>query len=212
MDEMSKHLLFFPTIFAFVAVTSGCQTSGSDGILSSVLPGNAQKESTTTTPASAPVIPGENPNANRRLANTRTALSDYCPAVRLRAGTENYRTYPKGADKENQDNIEYQATITSVARECRYEGQQLFIKVGARGRVITGPKGSSGQVNVPIRVAVTRGDETIYSKLHRPLNTIPSGRSYTQFTFVDDQVIIPAPKALNLRVLLGFDEGPYNTP
>jgi len=110
------------------------------------------------------------------------------------------------------DNVRYQATITKVARECAYVGQNLTIKVGARGRVITGPGGESGDVTMPIRVAVTEGSDTIYSKLYRPVETIATGSTNTQFSFVDQDVVIPAPTATNIRVFIGFDEGPYNTP
>lgn len=189
---------------------AACTTSGSDGILSGVLPGKKDKAAQNSQLAA--VKPGTNPNARGKLINTNTALTDYCPAVRIRSGTNTLRTYPKGADKENSDNIRYQVTITDAARECNYVGENLNIKVGAKGRVITGPKGSAGNVTMPIRVAVVVGRETVYSKLHRPVQTIAQGASGATFTFVDDQLVIPAPKATNVRIYLGFDEGPYNTP
>ena len=204
-----------------ILVLTACQTGGSGGVLSSVLSGNKNDDAQTTQPGTADgtqpqqqaaVQPGTNPNAKNRLKNTRSDLVDYCPAVRIRAGTETYREFPKGADKENDDELRHQATITKVARECAYVGQNLEIKVGARGRLITGPKGQAGDVKMPIRVAVTKGNETIYSKLHRPVEVIPSGSTSAAFSFVDDKVVVPAPTAANLRVYIGFDEGPYNTP
>lgn len=198
---------FAPFLLMSALALSACQTSGSDGILGSVLPNSAKKDDQV-----AAVRPGQNPNAGNSLINTRTSLTDYCPAVRIRAGTETYQDFPKGADREDTDQIRYQATITNVARECTYVGNQLQIKVGARGRVITGPKGGPGSVTTPIRVAVTTGEDVSYSKLHKPAQTIANGTTYTQFAFVDDQITIPAPTAANVRVFIGFDEGPYNTP
>lgn len=186
---------------------SACQTSGGDGVLGSVLPKRSEPDQQI-----ASVAPGTNPNARTRLRNTKNELTDYCPAVRIRAGTEIYQDFPKGADKENSDNVRYQSTITKVARECNYVGQNLQIKVGARGRTITGPKGGPGTVTTPIRVAVTRGTEVIYSKLHKPVQTIEGGTSFAQFAFVDDQIVIPAPSSRNIRLFVGFDEGPYKTP
>lgn len=191
---------------------SACQTSGSDGILSGVLPDSMK--SSPTTPSGdqvAAATPNTNPNAGTRLKNTRNSLTDYCPAVRIRSGTETLRSFPQGADKENPDNLRYQAVISQVARECAYSGQNLKINVGARGRIITGPKGGSGDVTMPIRVAVTVGRDTVYSKLHRPVETIQPGRTNAVFQFVDQEVVIPAPTATNVRVYVGFDEGPYNT-
>ncbi len=188
-----------------LAFLAGCQTSGGDGVLSNALPTEENTPASNTTP-------GTNPNAVTRLKNTRTSLTDYCPAVRLRAGTETFRVVPKNKDAENSDNVRYQATITKVARECKYVGQNLEIKVGARGRVITGPSGEPGSLTMPIRVAVTEGGETIYSKLYRQPGTIDPGKTNTTFSFVDENVVIPAPRRTNVRVFVGFDEGPYNTP
>jgi hypothetical protein len=189
-------------------LVASCQTSGGNifGEAAPTAENSANPEQVAT------ANPRVNPNANTRLKNTRSALSEYCPAVRLRSGTETYRVFPKGADKTDADQVRYQATITKVARECAYVGQNLTIKVGARGRVITGPSGESGNITMPIRVAVTQGGETVYSKLYRPVETIASGSTNTQFSFVDNDVVIPAPTATNVRVFIGFDEGPYNTP
>lgn len=186
---------------SILLVLGACQTSGDESLISKALPSADNQQGT-----------GQNPNAGTRLANTRNALSDYCPAVRIRAGTETFREFPKGKDKENPDNVRYQAAITKVARECAYVGQELQIKVGAKGRVITGPEGGAGTLTMPIRVAVTRGDDTVYSKLHRQPSTISAGAASTDFSFVDDQVVIAAPTSTNVRVYIGFDEGPYNTP
>ncbi len=187
---------------------ASCQTSGGN-IFGEAAP---TPENSADPEQVATADPKINPNARTKLKNTRSALSEYCPAVRIRAGTETFRVFPKGADKTNTDNVRYQATITKVARECAYVGQNLTIKVGARGRVITGPDGNSGNITMPIRVAVTEGGETVYSKLYKPVETIAAGSTNTQFSFVDNDVVIPAPRNTNVRVYIGFDEGPYNTP
>ena len=196
------------SIFGLGLIVASCQTSGGN-IFGDAAP---TAENTENAEQVATADPKINPNAKTRLKNTRSALSEYCPAVRIRAGTETYRVFPKGVDKSDTDNVRYQATITKVARECAYVGQNLTIKVGARGRVITGPGGESGDITMPIRVAVTEGSDTIYSKLYRPVETIATGSTNTQFSFVDQDVVIPAPTATNIRVFIGFDEGPYNTP
>ena len=190
-------------------MVASCQTSGGN-IVSDAAP--TTESSTNIEQQAAANDSRLNPNARTRLKNTRSALSEYCPTVSIRAGTETFRVFPKGADKEDADNVRYQATITRAARECAYVGQNLTLKVGAKGRVITGPSGQSGNITMPIRVAVTEGGETVYSKLFRPVETIASGSTNTQFSFVDNDVVIPAPRNANVRVYIGFDEGPYNTP
>lgn len=182
---------------------ASCQTSGSDGVLSGILPGKADNPEI----ASNQPQPGTNPNDGTRLINTQNALTNYCPAVRIRAGTEAYRIY-KGKNRENPNELRYQASISKVARECSYVGQNLEIKVGARGWVITGPAGGPGQVRVPIRVAVQQGDCSRHFKLHKFETTVPAGDNKALFEFVDDTIVIPAPSSKNVRIYLGFDETP----
>ena len=205
----TRHALFLALPLLALAA---CQTAGNSGnnggsILDNVFP---TAENTQQQQQVATADPSQNPNAPTRLKNTRNELTDYCPAVRIRAGTEAFRDY-QGKEKEDEK-VRYQATITKVARECAYVGGNLEIKVGARGRVITGPAGGAGTLTMPIRVAVTRGTDTVYSKLHKPQSTIPEGARNTDFSFVDDKVIIEAPRITNVRVYIGFDEGPYDTP
>ena len=186
-----------------VAFLSACQTSGPDGILSGVLP---KKKEPQQVAANGPET-GTNPNAKSKLINVRNSLTDYCPAVRIRAGTESIRLY-KGKDRSNGDNVRYQATLTKVARECAYVGQNLEITIGALGRVITGPAGGAGSVTLPIRVAVQQGGCSRHFELHQTQAAIAQGSTYSKFEFVDDKIVIPAPTSTNVRIFLGFDETP----
>jgi hypothetical protein len=62
-------------------------------------------------------------------------------------------------------------------------------------------------VTLPIRVAVTRGDEVLYSQLHRQEVAVTDKSAASQFLFKDPNVVIPIPPERNVRVQLGFDEG-----
>ena len=189
-----------------LAFLAACHTSGPDGVFSNVLP--KKKESNQqVAAASAEPVPGTNPNARSKLANVRNELTDYCPAVRIRAGTESIRFY-KGKDKTNDDNLRYQATLTKVARECAYVGQNLEIKIGALGRVITGRAGGPGTVKMPIRVAIQQGACSRHFELHQIEVSVPQGAANSKFEFVDEKIVIPAPTSTNVRVYLGFDETP----
>ena len=52
--------------------------------------------------------------------------------------------------------LRYQVTIVRTARECQVNSGIMTMKVGVEGRVITGPAGGPGTVNVPIRLAVVQ--------------------------------------------------------
>ena len=201
---------------ALAATLAGCQ-SGGGGVLSSAKgsggSASAEKAAFASPEAArgAPVtrgVSGTNPHAKTTLKNTRTALSSYCPAVRIREGTNVYRVFPKGADESDASRIRYQATIAATARECFYVGDKLKMRVGLRGRVINGPAGETGAFAMPIRVAVTQGKSTVYSRLHEPKAKIAPGTSNAMFSYVDEEVVIDAPRRTNVKVYVGFDEGP----
>ena len=175
---------------ALMAVLAGCQ-SGSGGIFGS---------------------PGAKEEKAEQIE--QVDLTAYCPQVQLREGTAFYNTYVKaGRDEVGDDRsrIIYQASISDVTRSCRYQDGQLHITVAVAGKVVSGPKGKPGTISMPIRIAVLAGEEVAYSQLHKhQVDVTTSGAR--QFVLSDPAISIPAPTSRNIRVLAGFDEGPYDTP
>ncbi len=139
-------------------------------------------------------------------------LRAFCPKTILRAGTETYRTFEGGVKKDEPgalNSLQFQSTITDVARECNYSPSNLNMRVGVKGRVINGPTGLTGTLNVPLRVAIANtANEVVYSQLHQVPVTIPEGGSNAFFSFVASNINIPVPDKNNLVVYVGFDEGP----
>lgn len=134
-------------------------------------------------------------------------LRAYCPRVTLLEGTAILRTYAKG-HQDDPDYIIYQATITDVTRTCQYQGGNMYMHVAAAGRIVWGPKGTAGSLDLPVRVAVKEGDTVAYSQLGHIQVSVPAGKDAIQFIYKDDQIVVPAPTDQNLIVLTGFDEGP----
>ncbi len=134
-------------------------------------------------------------------------LRAYCPRVSLRSGTAYYNTYERGGEGDPA-RIIYQAAIEDVTRSCKYQGGTLTMNVAAAGRVVTGPVGKQGTISMPIRVAVLRGDEVLYSRLSKYQVSVAPGGGATQFIFNDANVSFPAPTAANIEVFVGYDEGP----
>ncbi len=88
----------------------------------------------------------------------------------------------------------------------------MTMKVGIEGRVITGPAGGPGQLDVPLRLAVVQeGPEpkTVVSKLARIPVTIAPDADRVAFTHVDSDIAFPMPRPLGLIdsyvVYVGFD-------
>ena len=187
----------FPTLAAIAAVAAGC-TAGSgkvDATLGSAQPPGAQ-------------VPGQ-------LAATQPAAGEvqdpraYCPKTVLRAGTETYNVFPdkmKKDDPQSAKSLRFRATITEIVRECNYAGDLLNIKVGLAGRLISGPAGETGQFLMPVRIAVTRGDEVLYTQLHEVPAEVPAGRTNATFNFVDPASSSPKPDRENVIIYVGYDE------
>ena len=139
---------------------------------------------------------------------TDVELRAYCPKVDLREGTAFYRTYEKGGKETADDSkVIYQAALAETSRDCKYANGTLTMTVAVAGRVVPGPKGKAGTITMPIRVAVTRGEEVLYSKLSQQQVQIAESGA-TQFVFSDTEVSFPQPTSRNITVFVGYDEGP----
>lgn len=132
-----------------------------------------------------------------------------CPQVFLREGTSIHRAYAKGA-KDDPQKVLYQATLSATTRQCVQTADSLKVTVMVQGRIVSGPAGSAGAVNLPIRVAATDGENTLYSNLSKFGVTIPP-EGTAQYVFTDANVVIPGGAGSYAKIYVGFDEGPYKT-
>jgi len=88
----------------------------------------------------------------------------------------------------------------------------MMMKVGIEGRVITGPAGGPGSVDVPLRIAVVQegiNPKTIVSKFAQIPVTVASAVDRVPFTHIDPEISFPLPQPLaNIDayvVYIGFD-------
>jgi hypothetical protein len=135
-----------------------------------------------------------------------------CPDVSIRAGASTLSVSADNrATEEGAMNLRYQVGIGETARECRLVAGNLTMKVGVQGRVILGPAGGPGQIDVPIRLAVVHegpNPRTIMTKLNRVAVSVPDNLGNVQFTMVEDEVSFPMPRgnAIDAYVVyVGFD-------
>jgi hypothetical protein len=133
-----------------------------------------------------------------------------CPGVTIRPGASTLAVNAPNADP-SATNLRYQAMFTQTARECRFNTGTVTMKVGMQGRVVLGPGGGPGQLNVPLRYAVVREGvepKTIWSKLYRVNIEIPPGQGNVPFTHIIEDVAYPFPPGAdidNYVVYVGFD-------
>ena len=140
-------------------------------------------------------------------ATKATRDSGYCDLVDIAEDSGILRRYERGKE-DDPDFIIWQASIGDTARECLYDAQgNLTLRIGVSGRVLAGPKGGPGVVNVPLRIVVVKYKEAVlYSELKPLAITIPAENS-TVFRNVYE-VTVPSPgRGRDYLVYVGFDGG-----
>jgi hypothetical protein len=136
-----------------------------------------------------------------------------CPGIEVRSGAATLMIGSKpGEGEPSALDLRYQVTIVRTARECRVTAGVMTMKVGVEGRVITGPAGGPGTVDVPLRLAVVQegvNPKTILSKFAREQVMIEDAVNRATFTHIDPEISFPMPQpAANIDayvVYVGFD-------
>ena len=194
----------------------------------------------SSTPASAPPPAGGSPPTGfrQRMSNlffgsSSSAVGDAsasavpnvtgvdptedCPGVDVRAGASTIQLNTPGQDA-TAVTVKYQITIARTARECSVRGTNLTVKVGVLGRIILGPAGTPGQLDIPLRLAlVQEGPEpkTVWTKFYKIPVVIPPGQSNTPFMHVEEDLTVPIPRRVELdayQIYVGFDQAAVAPP
>ena len=148
----------------------------------------------------------------RPVVNTQQANVD-CPLIDIRqgAGTLSIPMPPPDGSNDAMA-LKYQGTFVRAARDCKVINGQLVMKIGVQGRVIVGPAGGPGQVEVPLRLAVVdqspAGSKTILTKLVRVPVAVTNDDTGALFTHIEDNFAFPLPSSAeldNYLVYIGFD-------
>jgi len=139
-----------------------------------------------------------------------------CPDVAVRQGAATLAISTAGTETSPMS-MRYQVTIGQMARECAALGGVMTMKIGVQGRILLGPAGGPGRVDVPLRFAVVEegtNPKPIVSKLYRLAVDVPPGQTTVPFVHIDQDVTFPMPRgdALdNYVVYVGFDPASLNT-
>lgn len=129
-----------------------------------------------------------------------------CPKVEVRGGAASWQVTDKA-----DGGIRYQATLARFSRECSFTSPDMTMRVGIRGRVLLGPKGGPGLVNVPIRVAVVEegpAPKPVWTRLYVVPVQIGAEVMQLDFSMVAEEPSFPRPDAATLEryvVYVGFD-------
>src|SRR5713101_2517591 len=120
-----------------------------------------------------------------------------CPGVDIRPGASTLNIAVKPSQATAGD-LRYQLSFGQTARECQVQDGAMSIKVGVQGRILLGPYGTPGSVDIPLRYAVVReGPEPklIVTKFKRIRATIAPGKTRVQFVDIEGGLSFPLPSS-----------------
>jgi len=139
-----------------------------------------------------------------------------CPYIDIREGASTLTVNASGdygSGENTAMSLKYQGTFVRAARQCSVAAGQMTIRVGVEGRIILGPAGGPGQVDVPLRIAVVdespAGSKPIVTKLiHIPV-MVQTANDNPAFAYVEEGVTFPLPPSsialARYIVYIGFD-------
>jgi len=136
-----------------------------------------------------------------------------CPRVDVRTGAATLMIGNKPGEGEPAAlDVRYQGSIIRTARECHVNAGVMTMKVGIEGRVITGPAGAPGTVDIPLRIAVVQegiNPKAVVSKFAHETVTVNNTIDRVTFAHVESDIAYPLPQPLGLIdsyvVYVGFD-------
>jgi hypothetical protein len=169
------------------ATFAEASTSGSGSLSSNFLTSSSAEAPQTAT--------GAEPDVN-------------CPPVEIRRGASTLTIGPPGAMT-----LKYQGSFARAARECAVVEGNMVMKIGVEGRLIVGPAGGPGQVDVPLRFAVVMetpsGSRAIATKFVIVPVQVGAGVGNVPFTHVEEAITFPVPTPTahldDYVVYIGFD-------
>jgi hypothetical protein len=139
-----------------------------------------------------------------------------CPSVTVRQGAATLAITEPGVEASPMT-TRYQVSIGDTARDCAARGGVMTMRVGVEGRVLLGPVGGPGQIDIPLRMAIVREGttpKTILSKFAKLAVAISPGQTSVPFVHVEQELSFPAPSAKDLEsyiVYVGFDPESLST-
>lgn len=134
-----------------------------------------------------------------------------CPTIDIRQGASTVQVNAAGQGTD-AGTLRYQLSFTRAARECAVVGPTMSIKIGVQGRIILGPAGTPGPIEVPLRLAVVREGvepKTVWTKFYKVPAAVQPGETSTLFSYVEEGLSFPTPTRDELSayvIYIGFDQ------
>jgi hypothetical protein len=131
-------------------------------------------------------------------------VQGFCPQIALRDGTSFYRTYARGKEGDAEQ-VVFQGSLADTTRSCVRTETTLTINALVQGRLVAGPQGKAGTINLPVRVTVMDGDQEVFNELEQYPVTLADVNLPTQFVY-SKTVNVPGNVSGMTRVFIGFEQ------
>ena len=138
--------------------------------------------------------------------NALPAIATECPPIRVRTGSEAMFYYGNGKVGDPRA-LQYQGVIDKSTRNCVVSNGLITVQMGVEGRVLLGPKGTQTSVNVPVRFAVERDRQAVFSEKYQIAVAIAQPAQSGEFVKVVQNVAIPYLGGEDITIWVGFDTG-----
>jgi len=211
-------------LLALLLLNAGC---GSGSVGSPVTTASTPAATAPSTPAATPPAPSppSTPSFKDKIASFFSGATQKepqpvanaqpnveCPFLDIRQGASTLTIPPPPPDGANEAmSLKYQGSFVRAARDCAVVSGQMVMRVGVQGRIIVGPAGGPGQVDVPLRIAIVStpltAPKTVVTKLIRIPVAIGPNAGNADFTHIEEGLTfpMPAPGAEPSLVYIGFD-------
>lgn len=178
------------------AVLSGCGIgslmSGGDSTVTGAT-GDSLANAETSQEAIAQTAPSALP-----------AIATECPPIKVRNGGEALFAYANN-DVGDAGSLRFQAVIDKQSRNCVVSNGLITVRMGVIGRLMLGPAGERGDYTVPLRFAVERDEQAVFTqKYDIPVTVTPPSQS-EEFVKVVENVAIPYVGGEEITIWVGFD-------
>ncbi len=136
--------------------------------------------------------------------NALPVIATECPPIKVRLGGEAMYYYGGGRVGDPKA-LQYQGVIDETSRNCVVSNGLITVNMGVTGRVLLGPAGSQCSVNAPIRFAVERDGQAIFSEKYTLAVPIVPPSQTAEFVKVVENVTIPYLGGETITIWVGFD-------
>ena len=104
--------------------------------------------------------------------------------------------------------VVHRGEITKMARECQLYSDRVVVKYGFAGRVLLGPKGGPGTVNLAVNIRVAGAEQnTLATDKMNITATIPAGNPAGYFSMVREIAfpIVVGTRPEDYKMFVAFD-------